>query len=109
MRVTGATRIAAHMALTVAGDTANNLPKIRGLFTSKWDSRPGDVAMLLREGKVGVRDGDHLSEMIKIAAAGDNGRQHGACAAVTKMPTRSDSTVTGSERRPKIRRQSSWG
>ena len=40
------------MALTVAGDTANNLPKIRGLFTNKGTADLGDVAMLLREEKV---------------------------------------------------------
>ena len=46
------------MALTVAGDTANNLPKIRGLFTNKGTADLGDVAMLLREEEgYDVRDG----------------------------------------------------
>ena len=44
--------IAAHMALTVAGDTANNLPKIRGLFTNKGTADLGDVAMFCAKRKV---------------------------------------------------------
>jgi hypothetical protein len=72
MRATGGDGIAANMALTIAGDTANKLPKLRGLFTSRGTQDLGDVAMLLREQEgFDVRDGERLSEMIRDAAAGD--------------------------------------
>lgn len=72
MRVTGGDGIAANMALTIAGDTANRLPKVRGLFTNKGTADLGDVAMLLREEEgFDVRDGDHLSELVRKASAGD--------------------------------------
>ncbi len=72
MRVTGGNGIAAKMALTVAGDTSNRLTKLRGLFTGRGTEDLGDVAMLLRtEENFDVRDGEHLSELIRAASAGD--------------------------------------
>ena len=72
MRVTGGDGIASDMAQTIAGDKANGLTKLRGLFTNRGTSDLGDVAMLLREEEgYDVRDGEHLSELIRAASFGD--------------------------------------
>lgn len=72
MRVTGGDGIAANMALTIAGDKANAVTKLRGLFTGKGTSDLGEVAMLLREQEgFDVRDGEHLSELIRDASFGN--------------------------------------
>ena len=71
MRVTGGDGIAANMALTIAGDKAGAVTKLRGLFTNKGTSDLGDVAMHLRESEgYDVRDGEHLSELIRDASFG---------------------------------------
>ncbi len=72
LRVTGGDGIHSSMALDTTGDTANRQPKLRGLFTNKGTIDLGDVAMLLRESEgYDVRDGEHLSELIRQAAAGE--------------------------------------
>jgi hypothetical protein len=72
MRVTGGKGISAGMAQTVTGDTANRVPKLRGLFTKDGIQDLDDTAELLRvqEG-YDVRDGEHLSELLREAAAGN--------------------------------------
>ena len=73
MRVTGNNGISAGMAQTITGDKAGSgNAKLRGLFTNKGTMDLGDVAELLRvQENFDVRDGDHLSELIRNAAAGD--------------------------------------
>lgn len=72
MRVTGGNGIAANMALTIAGDTAPKLTRLRGLFTNRGTSDLGEVAMLLREEEgFDVRDGERLSELIRDASFGN--------------------------------------
>lgn len=73
MRVTGNKGIAADMAQTITGDKAGSgNPKLRGLFLNGGTMDLGDVAELLRvQENFDVRDGDHLSELIRNAAAGD--------------------------------------
>ena len=73
MRVTGNKGIAADMAQTITGDKAGSgNPKLRGLFLKGGTMDLGDVAELLRvQESFSVRDGDHLSELIRNAAAGD--------------------------------------
>jgi hypothetical protein len=73
MRVTGGDGIASSMALTIAGDTAGRgLSKLRGLFTNRGTIDLGEVATRLREDEgFDVRDGEHLSELIRAASFGD--------------------------------------
>jgi hypothetical protein len=73
MRVTGGDGINSNMALTIAGDTAGRgLSKLRGLFTNRGTIDLGEVATRLREDEgFGVRDGEHLSDLIRAASFGD--------------------------------------
>lgn len=72
MRVTGGKGIAANMAQTIVGDTANNATKVRGLFTNAGTMDLDDTADLLRnEEGFDVRDGNHLAELIREQAAGN--------------------------------------
>ena len=72
MRVTGGDGINSSMALDTTGHDANKAPKLRGLFTPRGTQDLGDTAMLLRtEEGYDVRDGEHLAELIRQAAAGD--------------------------------------
>ena len=73
MRVTGGDGINSNMALTIAGDTAGRgLSKLRGLFTNRGTIDLGEVATRLREDEgFDVRDGEHLSELIRAASFGD--------------------------------------
>lgn len=72
MRVTGGNGIAANMAQTIVGDTANNATKVRGLFTNAGTMDLDDTADLLRnEEGYDVRDGNHLAELIREQAAGN--------------------------------------
>ena len=72
MRVTGGNGIAANMAQTIVGDTANNATKVRGLFTNAGTMDLDDTADLLRnEEGFDVRDGSHLAELIREQAAGN--------------------------------------
>lgn len=72
MRVTGGRGVAASMAQTVTGDTANRVSKLRGLFTTQGVQDLDDTAMLLREEEgYDVRDGEHLAELLREAAAGN--------------------------------------
>lgn len=72
MRVTGGRGIAASMAQTVTGDTANRVSKLRGLFAKDGVQDLDDTATLLRDEEgYDVRDGEHLSELLREAAAGN--------------------------------------
>ncbi len=72
MRVTGGNGIHSSMAPDTVGDNANKATRLRGLFTNRGTTDLGDVAMLLRESEsFDVRDGEHLSEMIRQASFGD--------------------------------------
>ena len=72
MRVTGGRGIAANMAQTLTGDTANRATKLRGLFTNQGQQDMDDLAMLLREEEAyNIRDGVQLEEMIREAAGGN--------------------------------------
>lgn len=73
LRVTGGKGVAANMAQTITGDKAGSAnAKVRGLFTNDGVADLGDTATLLRtEEGYDIRDGNHLSELIRQQAGGD--------------------------------------
>jgi LmbE family N-acetylglucosaminyl deacetylase len=72
LRITGGDGIHPSMALDTTGDTSNRQPKLRGLFTNRGSADLGELAMHLRESEnFDVRDGEHLAELIRRAAAGE--------------------------------------
>lgn len=72
MRVTGGNGVAASMSQTITGDTANRASKVRGLFTNNGTMDLDDIANDLRtEEGYDVKDGNHLSELIREQAAGN--------------------------------------
>jgi hypothetical protein len=73
LRVTGGKGVAANMAQTITGDKAGSAnAKVRGLFTNDGVADLGDTATLLRtEEGYDVRDGEHLSELIRLQAGGN--------------------------------------
>jgi len=72
MRVTGGAGINCSMALDTTGDDAGKAVKLRGMFTNRGTIDLDDTAHLLRvEEGYDVRDGAHLAELIRQAAAGD--------------------------------------
>jgi predicted RNA methylase len=71
MRVTGGKGVAAHMAQTIVGDTANNATKLRGLFTREGQADLDDLATLLRDEEgYDIKDGNDLAEKIRDASGG---------------------------------------
>lgn len=72
LRVTGGKGISSSMSQTIVGDKANQAKKVRGLFQNQGTMDLDDTADLLRtqEG-YDVRDGNHLSELIRQQADGN--------------------------------------
>lgn len=72
MRATGGRGIAADMALTITGDSANNVTRLRGLFQRGGVQDMDDIARMVRDEEgFDVKDGSHLEELVRQAAAGD--------------------------------------
>jgi hypothetical protein len=72
LRATGGKGIHPKMAQTIVGDKANAATKVRGLFTLRGQQDLDDLAELLRtEEGYNVRDGNHLSDLVREQASGN--------------------------------------
>jgi hypothetical protein len=71
MRITGGGGISPTMARDITGDSANRASKLRGLFTNRGQEDLDDIATNLQLAGYDVRDGNHLSELLREASFGN--------------------------------------